>query len=215
MKPGNDDDGKQEAKGPPSAPLPPPAYYREEGPGRANNENVSSSSSQQQQHHRQQTHPQYPRIVAIPNEHRHYDNSNTINTNWDPEAAEAAEFASQFAEAEARAGFVRRVLSIVSAQLVLTAAMTLLFFFSRGARSFLLGHAYTIPLSWVLGFAISTTVRFKRSRRFSSERASFFFFFFFFFCFECRKFLVLLLLRRCCCLPPWPAARLRRERPDI
>ena len=162
MQPGNDDDGdkqQQEAKGPPTAPLPPPAFHQDE---RAN-ANVSSSSLQHQQHQQQQQqqqqqNPQYPRIAAVPNEHQHYT---TTTTNWDPEAAAAAEFASQFAEAEARAGFVRRVLSIVSAQLVLTAAMTLMFFYSRGARSFLIANAWTVPASWVVGFAVSTTVREK------------------------------------------------------
>jgi len=161
MQPGNDDDGdkqQQEAKGPPTAPLPPPAFHQDE---RANAD-VSSSSLQHQQHQQQQQqqqqNTQYPRIAAVPNEHQHYT---TTTTNWDPEAAAAAEFASQFAEAEARAGFVRRVLSIVSAQLVLTAAMTLMFFYSRGARSFLIANAWTVPASWVVGFAVSTTVREK------------------------------------------------------
>lgn len=151
MKPSHEGN-QQESKGPPSAPLPPPAYYQEEAPllGGAGAGDASSSSWQQQQQN-----PQYPRII-ISNEHHHNSNRN----NWDPEAAAAAEFASQFAEAEARAGFVRRVLSIVSAQLVLTAAMTLLFFYSRGARSFLISNAWTVPVSWVVGFAVSTTVRF-------------------------------------------------------
>jgi hypothetical protein len=163
MKPGNDDEKQQqqgEAKGPPTAPLPPPAYYQE---GRANTAASSSSSSSQQQ--------QYPRIPALPDEHQHRHHQH-FNNNWDPEAAAAAEFAAQFAEAEARGAFVVRVLSIVSAQLVLTAGMTMLFFYSRGARSFLIANAWTVPVSWVVGFAVSTTVR-RREKHFfisSGER---------------------------------------------
>lgn len=85
---------------------------------------------------------------------------------WDPEAAEAAEYAAQFADAQVRKGFATRVLSIVSLQLLLTAAMTATFFYSRGARLFLASNAWTVPLSWVSGIAISSTLACsERARR--------------------------------------------------
>jgi len=89
-----------------------------------------------------------------------------VPPNWDPEAAAAAEYAVQFADAQVRKGFATRVLSIVSFQLLLTAAMTSMFFFSRGARLFLSNNAWTVPVSWVCGFAVSTTLACsERARR--------------------------------------------------
>ena len=54
---------------------------------------------------------------------------------WDPEAASWADYAALFAEQRVRQAFVRKVLGIVLAQLLVTVGASVLFYFNRPLKA--------------------------------------------------------------------------------